>query len=94
MILLASVSVGMNAINFAQKVCMEAIQDLNSSSKKLEDRYRDAGREWKDKKYEQLGGIVNDCNRALKSPIDELFDCVSKLNEIEKVLLEYENTNL
>jgi len=91
---MAKVSVGMTAIQNAQAVCSGAIQDLNNSAKKLENRYRDAGQGWRDKKYEQLGGIINDCSRALKSPIEELFECLKKLSEIEKVLLEYESVNL
>ena len=91
---MASASVGLNAIHYAQSVCQGAIQDLNSSSQKLNNRYREAGQQWKDNKYAQLGGIINDCSRALKSPIEELFDCLNKLKEIEKVLLEYESVNL
>ena len=91
---MAGVSVGMGAIHNAQTVCREAIQDLNSSSKKLEDRYKNAGLEWKDKKYEQLGVIINDCSRALKSPVDELFECLDKLGEIERVLRDYDSVNL
>jgi len=91
---MANVSVGMAAVQGAQNVCSGAIQDLNSAAQKLSERYRDAGRDWKDKKYEQLGGIVNDCTRALRSPVDGLFECVAKLQEIERILREYDETNL
>jgi NADH:ubiquinone oxidoreductase subunit D len=84
----------MAAIQNAQAVCSRAIQDLNSSAQKLNNRYRDAGQRWRDNKYTQLGGIIDDCSRALKSPVEELFDCLQKLNEIEKVLFEYESVNL
>ena len=91
---MANVSVGMAAIQNAQTACNGAIQDLNNSAQKLNNRYREAGQRWRDNKYAQLGGIINDCSRALKSPVDELFECLNKLNEIEKVLLEYESVNL
>ncbi|MDR0219943.1 MAG: hypothetical protein LBI54_00880 [Lachnospiraceae bacterium] len=91
---MASASVGLNAAQYAQSVCQGAIQDLNGSSQKLNNRYREAGQQWKDSKYVQLGGIVNDCSRALKSPVEELFECLNKLKEIETALREYESVNL
>ena len=91
---MANVSVGLAAIQNAQAVCLGAIQDLNNSAQKLNNRYQQAGSDWNDKKYKQLGGIINDCSRALRSPVDELFDCLNKLKDIEKVLLEYESTNI
>ena len=91
---MANVSVGLAAIQNAQIVCTGAIQDLNNSAQKLNNRYREAGQHWKDNKYAQLGGIINDCSRALRSPVDGLFECLNKLKEIEKVLLEYESVNL
>ena len=91
---MANVSVGLGAVQNAQTVCSGAIQDLNSSAQKLNNRYREAGQRWRDKKYTQLGGIVNECSRALKAPVDELFECLNKLKEIEKRLLEYDGTNI
>ena len=91
---MANVSVGLDAIQSAQTICVGAIQDLNNSAQKLNNRYREAGQRWRDNKYAQLGGIINDCSRALRSPVEELFDCLEKLKEIEKVLLEYESVNL
>ena len=91
---MANVSVGIGAVQNAQAICSGAIQDLNSSAQKLNNRYREAGQRWRDNKYAQLGGIINDCARALRSPVDELFDCINKLKEIERVLVEYESINL
>lgn len=91
---MASVSVSMAAIQQAENICQTAIGELNSSSQKLNSRYREAGERWRDNKYKQLGVIIDDCSKAMKSPIDDLFDCIAKLREIEKVLMEYEATNL
>jgi uncharacterized protein YukE len=91
---MAGVSVSMAAIQNAENICQTAIGELNSSTQKLESRYREAGQRWRDDKYKQLGVIINDCSRAMKSPIDELFDCISKLRELEKAIAEYESTNL
>ena len=91
---MASVSVSLAAIQQAESICQSAIGELNNSSQKLNSRYREAGERWRDNKYVQLGTIINDCSNAMKSPIDELFDCIAKLREIEKALVEYESTNL
>ena len=91
---MANVSVGLNAVQNAQNVCLGAIQDLNNSAQKLNNRYREAGQRWRDNKYAQLGGIVDDCSKALKSPVEELFDCINKLKELENAIKDYDNTNL
>ena len=91
---MAGVSVSTAAIQQAENICQTAIGELNGSTQKLNARYREAGERWRDDKYKQLGVIINDCSRAMKSPIDELFDCISKLRELEKAIVEYESTNL
>ena len=91
---MASVGVSRAAIQQADRICSTAIQELHIASQKLNTRYRDAGQKWKDDKYKQLGVIIEDCSRAIKSPIDELSDCITKLRQLDKTIQEYENTNL
>ena len=90
---MASVSVGLASVQNAQAICSGAIQDLNGSAERLTHRYNNAGAEWHDNKYDQLGSIVNDCVRAMRAPIDELFECLGKLQEIEKAIIAYESQN-
>ena len=91
---MASVSVSLADVEHAERMCMGAIGALNDAAKKLDDRYNAAGQSWRDNKYKQLGDVVNDCTNAMRSPIDELFECVQKLREIEKRLAEYESINI
>ena len=92
---MASVSVGKTAITNAENVCSGAIQDLNKSMEKLKRSYADAGSNgWGDNKYKQLGDIVNGCVDKLQSPIEDLFDCLKKLEEMYKAIEAYEDTNL
>ena len=91
---MAGVSVSMAAVQQAENICLNAIGELNSSTQRLNTRYREAGERWRDDKHKQLGVIINDCSRSMKSPIDELFDCIAKLRELEKAIIEYESTNL
>ena len=89
-----NVSARSSVVRNAHEVCSEAVKDLSSAVSRLQQRYQQAGEKWKDTKYQQLGGIVQECSNALKKPIDELSACLGKLKELESVLLEYESTNL
>ena len=91
---MANVSASLAAIQQAFKTCMEVTQDLNSAASKLEERYKQAGQDWRDSKYTQFGGIVEECTKAMKAPLDELQDCASKLNQIEAALSQYGDVNL
>ena len=91
---MAGVSVEIAAIKGAQDVCNGAVHDLNATAHKLNNRYREAGLYWKDSKYTQLGSIIDDCSKALKLPIEEILDCLNKLNELESAIIEYESVNL
>jgi len=91
---MANASVELAIVKNAQEVCNEGIQDLNRTAAKLQQHYLQAGDRWKDKKYEQLGGIVHECSSALRKPIQDLVDCLGKLKEIEKALSDYDSANL
>ena len=91
---MSNVSVGSAIVKNAQSVCSEAIQDLSGAATKLQQHYLQAGEGWKDSKYAQLGGIVHECSSALRRPIEELVECLTKLKTIEAAIAEYENTNL
>ena len=91
---MSNVSVGLDIVKNAQAVCNEGIQDLNNAAAKLQQRYLQAGDGWKDSKYAQLGGIVHECSSALRTPIQELVECLNKLKSLETALSEYESTSL
>jgi len=91
---MANVSVEKSAVSSAISLCNQSIQQFNRTSKSLSSKYQEAGAYWKDVKYKQLGGIVNDCTTALNKPVKDLEDCITKLNELLKAIEEYEATNL
>ena len=66
------------------------IQDLGYIRAKLKKSFNEAGNGWSDEKYKQLYEIADDCLVKLLEPIDELFECTKKLQEIGKVIIEYE----
>ena len=87
-------SVSAAVVQQAEKLCQTAITELNSSAQKLNNRYREAGQRWRDDKYKQLGVIIDDCTKSMKKPVNELSDCVAKLREIGKVLVDIESANI
>ena len=91
---MANVSVEKSAVSSAISLCNQSIQQFNQASKSLSSKYQAAGSNWKDAKYKQLGGSVNDCTTALNKPVKELEGCITKLNALLKAIEEYEATNL
>ncbi len=91
----SSVLVESESIKGGIACCKIAIYELESASASLQRSYQQAGSGgWKDQKYAALGGIVEKCCSDLKSPIDDLQDCISNLNDLLQAVLEYEQTNL
>jgi hypothetical protein len=66
---------------------------LSVSIRGMQSKYRNAGNDWNDSKYQQLGDIVNECNSSIKKTLYELNGCLAALNEIEKIVMEYESVN-
>lgn len=91
---MAEVSVEKSGVIGAIALCRQSIQQFDQASKLLLSKYQMAGSSWRDVKYQQLGGIVNDCTTALNRPVKELEECIIKLNEILKVIESYENVGL
>lgn len=91
----SEVSVSTTSIQGGIQCCKVSIQELENSIKKLIQSYQMAGsRGWQDQKYVALGRIVEDCCMAMKTPTGELQDCIVKLEELLKIVTEYENSSL
>ena len=91
----SGVSVESAAVQGGIGCCKTSIQELETASKNLKSSYQQAGSGgWKDQKYAALGGIVEECCSALTKPIGELQQCMGKLQELLKAIIEYESTSL
>lgn len=91
---MANVSVEKSAVVKSIALCNHTIQQYKQTAAYMEKQYREAGTNWRDAKYAQLGVVVNDCTTALKAPVAELEECLRKLNEILKAIERYESENL
>ena len=81
-------------IRDAINLCIGIIQILSSSSKEMQCKYKEAGINWSDSKYQQLGDIVNECNLSIKKTLHDLNGCLISLSNLEQTVMEYENINL
>lgn len=89
------VSVEKAAVEGGIGCCKTAIHELQAASSELKKNYQQAGSGgWKDQKYAALGGIVEECCSALNKPIDDLQDCITKLQSLLGAIGAYESTNL
>lgn len=72
--------------------CKTAIHELETASRDMKRSYQQAGSSgWKDKKYAELGGIVEECCSALTKPIADLQQCMSSLQDMLTAIDEYES---
>lgn len=88
------VSVERTAVQSGIGVCKTCIHELDAASKSLKRGYQNAGAGWKDQKYAQLGGIIEECCSALEKPIAELESCQADLQKLLSIISSYEETNL
>lgn len=71
-----------------------AITSIETTRASMSRRYRDLGNSWKDKKYDELGDVLQECNRAFNEVLKTLTKGEKYLDALAKSLQEYESTNL
>ena len=91
---MANVSVDKAAVTRAITLCEYSINEFGKTSHDLKRTYDMAGAGWRDAKYRQLGGIVNDCTTALTEPVEGLRDCIMTLKALLKEIEAYEALNM
>lgn len=89
------VSVESSAVESGIRCCQASIMELETAIKALLHGYQAAGAGgWRDQKYKELGGIVQECCEAMRKPSKELQDCLVKLEALLKAVKKYETMNL
>ena len=71
-----------------------AITSIETTRASMSKRYRDLGNSWKDKKYDELGDVLQECNRAFNEVLKTLSKGEKYVGALAKSLAEYESTNL
>ena len=87
-------SVERTAVQSGIQICKTAIHELQTAARRLSSGYQQAGSGgWRDQKYAQLGGIVEECTSALTQPIAELEGCQQSLERLLQLVSGYEEVN-
>ena len=71
-----------------------AITSIETTKTSMTRKYQQLSGEWKDKKYKELGDVVQDCNKALINVLETLTKGEKYIATLLKSLEEYENTAL
>jgi len=91
---MSSINTSVLLIRDAVNLCTSVIEMLSASQKNMQCKYQNAGNDWSDLKYQQLGDIVNECSSSIRKTLHELINCLASLNELEQSVLEYESINI
>ena len=88
------ISVGIEAIYSARHLCETADNELSITISKLDKTLSTVSAKWSDRKGREFLGIVKDCEKVLKKPLDELKRCQTYLQELAYAIAEYESVDL
>jgi len=91
---LSAVNTSSDIVRNSMDICNGVIQMLSTSCKEMQRKYMDAGKDWNDSEYRQLGDIVNECDLSINKAIRELNSCLEALDKITVAVEEYESTNI
>ena len=91
---MSNVNTSGELIHDATDLCISIIDMLSNTIKNMQDKYRNAGNDWSDSKYQQLGEIVSECGSSIKKTLSELSRCSVALDKIAQTVMEYENVNI
>ena len=75
----------------SMQTSISSIETVKSSMKM---KYQQLGNGWNDKKYDELGVIVRDCNKALNDLLQIMLQAEKYVASLAKSVQEYDNVNL
>lgn len=71
-----------------------AITSIETTRSSMTRKYQQLNGEWKDKKYKELGNVVQECNKALNEILKILSKGEKFIKSLAKSLQEYEDISL
>lgn len=66
------------------KKMQDSISSIETTKKSVKMKYEQLGAGWQDKKYNELGVVVRDCNKALNDILVIMLQQVATLEMINK----------
>ena len=88
------VSSDLNALLQTVKNMQTAIDSIETTKASLSTKYQQLGSSWNDKKYKDLGNVVNDCSKAFNTILKTLLQGEKYVALLVKSLQEYESVHL
>ena len=76
------------------KNMQSAIDSIETTKVSISTKYQQLGNSWNDKKYKDLGNVVNDCSKSLNTILKTLLQGEKYVALLVKSLQEYERVNL
>lgn len=83
-----------NTLLQAAKNIQNAIDSIEATKTSISTKYQQLGYSWNDKKYKDLGNVVNDCSKSLNTILKTLLQGEKYIALLVKSLQEYEDVNL
>ncbi|MCD8361499.1 MAG: hypothetical protein LUC98_00850 [Lachnospiraceae bacterium] len=71
-----------------------SISSIEAARTAVKMKYEELGNGWNDKKYSELGIIVNDCNKALSDILQIMIQAEKYVALVAKIVQEYDNVSL
>lgn len=71
-----------------------SISSIETTRSSVKMKYQQLGIGWNDKKYDELGTIVKDCNKALNDILQIMLQAEKYVASLAKSVQEYDNVNL
>lgn len=87
------VSSDVNTMLQALRNLQTAIDSIEATKSSISSKYQQLGNSWNDKKYKDLGNIVNDCSNSLDTVLKTLLQGEKYVALLVKNLQEYESVN-
>lgn len=72
----------------------KAVSSIETTKSAMTTRYRQLGENWNDKKYKELGDIVQECNKALNNILKTILQGEKFALQLTKSIQEYNAVNL
>lgn len=83
----------LNTLLKTVKNMQTAIDSIETTKASISTKYQQLGSAWNDKKYKDLGNVVNDCSKSLNTILKTLLQVEKYIALLVKSLQEYENVN-
>ena len=92
-VIMGFVNADSSAILEAWQSITNAVSSVEATKATISRKYKQLGSDWNDKKYRELGDIVQECNKSFNTILRILYQAEKPVSLLAKSLQQYEETN-